>query len=404
MFDENADPSERGSSVREAGRIYPVSIFAKSAVMALLAVALALAPAPSLASWFCPTFLKKALEFKHDEFVAAKQKFVEQLRSGEKLTEGHFPERLSPTRILALIEASGEVGGTDVLHVSEILNGPKAGRDALLKFVRWFKITEAVLLHPVGKTLSLRQAEELAAGLYLVANPAYPNLPRFLSRRIPPPVRKLIRQRIETELASTSFEEAAANLGFLRSPGAVGRLRRWLRKNPLVMDSISTIALNTILLKFTGYPGYPPKLLLTAQKKIPPELLEKIRLHGFDAGYEDAKRVFGASAKFETGWKWARAVFAALGTGVLVYFIVEHYDEIRTLVGVAFATEEDRKKYQEETFNCEEVRAMQFQSWKKSFLYIEGRMPDPEKDKQEWDKTYNAIYGTPCDKLKVKFD
>lgn len=372
--------------------------------MALIAVALALAPASAHASWFCPTFFKKALEFKHDEFVAAKQKFVEQLRSGEKLTEGHFPERLSPTRILALIEAAGEAGGTDVLHVSEILNGPKAGRDALLKFIRWFKITEAVLLHPVGKTLSLRQAEEFAAGLYLVANPAYPNLPRFLSKRIPPPVRKLIRQRIETELASTSFEEAAANLGFLRSPGAVGRLRRWLRKNPLVMDSISTIALNTILLKFTGYPGYLPKFSLTAQKKIPPELLEKIRLHGFDAGYEDAKRIFGATAKFETGWNAARAVFGVLVTGVLIYFIVEHYDDIRTLIGMALVTKEDLKKYQDETFNCEQVRAEQFQSWKESFFVFEGRAPDPVKDKQEWDETYSSIYKTPCEELKVKFD
>lgn len=372
--------------------------------MALVALSFAFVAASAHAAWFCPSFLIKAPEFKYDEFVAAKQNFVEQLRKGEKIAEGNLPQKLSPTKILALIEASGEFSGTDVLHVSKILAGPKAERDGLLKFVRWFKITEAVAFQPIRRALTLRQAEDLVAGLYLISNPAYPNLPRLLARRIPPPVRTLIRKRIETELAVKSLEGAARSLGILRASDPIEALQLWLRKNPFVMASVTTIALNTIWIKFAGLPGHLPSLPLTAQKRIPSELLEKIRLHGFDAGYEDAKRIFGASAKFETGWNAARAVFGVLVTGVLVYFIVEHYDDIRMLIGMAFATKEDLKKYQDETFNCDQVRAEQFQSWKDSFLAFEGREPDPVKDKKEWDETYDSIYNTPCDELKVKFD
>lgn len=369
--------------------------------MALVAASFAFVATSAHAAWFCPFFLKKGSAqwaFKQDEFDAAKKSFLEKLRAGA-VAEGESalsgPRTLSPTEVLALMEASGEAQGHDILSVSKLLSKPGPARKQILEFL---KATD------VEAGLALTQIQDLAARLYLLSNPAYPNLPRFLARRIPPPARSLIRERIETELAAKNLEKAARSLGFLRAPGCIEALRLWLRKNPIVMDSVTTIALNTFWIELVGLPGHLPSLPLTAQKRIPPVLLEKIRLHGFDAGYEDAKRVFGTSAKFETGWNAARAVFGVLVTGVLIYFIVEYYDDIRMLIGLAFVTKEDLKKYQDETFNCEQVRAEQFRSWKDSFRAFEGHEPDPVKDKQEWDETYNSIYNTPCDELKVKFD
>ncbi len=387
--------------MRQPGKIYPVSIFARCVVMAFLALSFAFVAASAHAAWFCPFFLKKGTAqwtFKQSEFDAAKKSFLEKLQTGAAADmdlAATGPRNLSPTEALALMEATGEAQGRDILSVSKLLSKHSPARKQILKFMKATNVEAG---------LSLTQIQDLSAKFYLLSNPAYSNLPRFLARRIPPPARMLIRKRIETELAAKTLEKAARNLGLLRASGRIEALRLWLRKNPLVMDSVTTIALNTILLRFTGYAGYPPKLSLTAQKKIPPELLEKIRLHGFDAGYEDAKKIFGASAKFETGWNWARSVFGVLVTGVLVYFIVEHYDDIRMLAGMAFVTKEDLKKNQDETFNCDRIRAEQFQSWKDSFLAFEGREPDPVKDKQEWDETYHSIYHTPCDELKVKFD
>lgn len=376
--------------------------------MAVLALSFAFAAASAHAAWFCPFFLKKGTSqwtFKQDEFEAAKKGFLEKLRTGA-VAEGESAAGgriLTPTQLLAFIEAAGEAQGHDILSVSKLLSKPGYAREQTRKFLMKGPYVKA--------SPSLKQIQDFAAAFYLLANPAYPGLSgsrlsRFFARyiRIPPPVKSLIRMRIEIELAAKSLEEAAKSLGFLRAPDRIEALQLWLRKNPLVMDSIATIALNTIFIKYAGVPGYLPLLPLTAQKRIPPELLEKIRLHGFDAGYEDAKKIFGASAKFETGWNAARAVFGVLATGVLVYFLVEYYDDIRMLVGMAFVTKEDLKRYQDETFNCDRVRATQFQSWKDSFRAFEGREPDPVTDKREWDETYNSIYSTPCDELKVKFD
>ncbi len=335
---------------------------------------------------------RRQRKFNEGEFLKAQALIAKKLESGEKLTQEEKESLLEsrPAATLAVIEALAKHNGDDALGIAETFrSGTKAQKKELLKALNRFDPT---------KEISEKEAIDFLVRLYFVANNPYPKLPRFLANRLQPNPRAIIEARLKLGFSTPDFLKGMQSLGYIRTPGKIDEANRWLQAHPKTAEAMLTAALNGYGWAKWGIPLHVPRAPHNHSAPLPKNWREDAKKLSPKEFYEkyrpqlEAQRLKVERAKF-TYNSFRDALYQA-GSGFGIYYVAKHAPYLLDprfyvfAVQMAFTTDEDAEKYQEEHFNADAVRREQFDSFRESFEETEGPFDVPLPLPRPWEKDY----------------
>lgn len=344
------------------------------------------------------TFGSKRNKFDVEKFRIYKLLYKDLLAQPD-VAPAQGPKSIEAT--LALLEATAEHNGTDILQINQLLEqGPDRDMKKVIKRLRKLNAKNGIAeIH----------ARELIEDLYLIINgnsfKKTGKLPLWLQNKDPKTVRAKIRQHIETELLSNDLISALKSLGIARDKSLLESLKLWHQANKNLFEAITNIAFNAFTVQSFGFPTALPKFNFTKTKTVPPEILALVREKGFNAAYDDVAKLFGKRADFDLRWRTAQIIYNRLLSPYMILMMTPVVPLIKNILALSHRSDDDVRKLQERTFNSDKIRKEQFESWKEAFKEFNGRYPDsvahPE-DKEEWDREWKHLQTTSDEDLKAK--
>lgn len=213
----------------------------------------------------------------------------------------------------------------------------------------------------------------------------------------------MISDRIAQALIKQSFLPALTSLGFVRTPEAIDKVSDFRRRYANTERALISGAISTVLLTHVGMPGPAPKISIGVNKRIPIEVIDKIRAEGIESSQAYLRRLFTSDAQYQLAYNSLKVLYGAALQGFAVYMVVQMWPTLSFILQTAWSSEELLEKVQDATFDPERIREMQFKSWKAAFLELEGREPDPVRDANEWNRVREMIWKLSDAELRVKF-
>lgn len=367
----------------------------------------ALVPLPSFAySLSCTALLSRQStapqtqslyksNFDYTAFTTKRDFYEQILRSGDTIDLNSISDSMSR---VAFLEATSRSRGLDILDLNGIIqNG---------SFLQKYKLQRTVNRLDFSGGLSLKKLSNVLEDLYLLSHSASLSVQDqgvLLGTREAVSVKSIVRKRIESEIVKAELINAFEELGLIRDRGMYNRMVQWRSEHKNIENSFLTGLLNFISIHYLGLVSFIPDVQLNPRHPPPAELVAKIKSGGFDAIYEDIRPYYRNTTIFNMVWKTARVAylsfFMAYGTIMAVQALPAFSDIVNSTTVPAAKLEQ----LQEKTFNADEVRNQQFDSWRQAFYEFEGRWPDPVRDKAEWEHNWDSIMSTPDGQLRVNY-
>jgi len=280
------------------------------------------------------------------------------------------------------------------------------------------------------ESLSVEQAEAIVArAVRWEASSAkdYPKLPEGVGRRLPESPETYMRNQVKEALLSQDLVFALKTLQIIRPSTPRELIDRWRKDHPLTAGILESTAWNAFSLYFFGTLIHVPRLQTLRAQLRRQEVLDRIRIEGFDSVYPELHEKFGANARFDLAYQAARTAYYRFLVVHLVRMMWIYQDELKLSLDprtwiffrtFANATNEDLEKKQDETFEENKVRREQFESFREAYVDDLGPFDEPppgpwEKDyeervgrfpasyREEADRTWKGLVETPAEKLKA---
>jgi hypothetical protein len=232
-------------------------------------------------------------EFDSRSFQSEKARFAELLTQGAIIDAtgvGSVESRI------ALLEALGDRLGHDLSPLSQRLNSKKLR--SLLKKDFSREGLEGLLSELYDLRYGKAPQEARAQALWKKIRGKTPS--------------EMIHRRAMNLWLQNDFETALEQLGLLdsKNESALQRFKNWRKKHSNFENTLSSSALNAAAVDLLGVPaGGLPQLSKLNTRELPAAVLEKIRKEGFDAAYEDVKKLWGGAAQFDFYWAQSRKIY-----------------------------------------------------------------------------------------------
>jgi hypothetical protein len=229
--------------------------------------------------------------------------------------------QLAPEAKLARFEAAADHQGLSLLGLQNWLKtASHSDRKLLLKTFSRLKFE---------KGLRPSTVEDLFAKLYLLTHSEPRSYREILSRPLSETVKRLIIQRVEMELGSSSTLHALNRLGLLKAPGLRDRFSRALSGTPNLFDTLGSIGINFATYATTGFAFHLPNYGILRTQRLPVELRSQIERDGFNAIYHQLPARYTRAAHADLGWYWARK---AVMLGAMAYILGQTYMDMLPLL------------------------------------------------------------------------
>ena len=303
---------------------------------------------------------KKQRAFDAEIFSTELALYKEKLSQGEKVHEPQTAEGQ-----LAFFEASASIAGRDILALENWIKSADPKQVA--------HVVRGLMKLDLVSGLRPSQVEDLFVRLYLLTHSDPRTYREVASRPIGESLRKLIVQRIETELGTKSFLEALESLGLINSPGVREKVAQAMRKHPNLTATLGASAEDVMLYHLMGVPAVVPDIQLLRTRKLPPEIAARVQVEGIDALYADIAPGYKRGARFDLAWHWARKAMMLGLSGYALALVMP------SLLPPGAVTEEDSKL---------DVALKIIQYWKKAAIY---QVTGEGADQAEIDALANEI-------------
>jgi len=295
---------------------------------------------------------------------------------------------------LAALETTAASYGWDIFHIEKLFQeaSPKHQRN----FLRLFAEIS------FDGDISPLKIQKIMVKLYLLANGT--SLAKSFS--ISGIREAQIRRRIELAFLKNNFIDALRDLGLVRNPTLLDKVRLWRARHASFENAAVSSALNLFFISHLGIPVNIPQLDIAPHKAIPQELIEKIKENGFESGYPELRQIYSKKANLQLALDSASKLYAYAMISLSIIMAAEALPMVKFAWASRFTSEQELSALQDKTFSAKKIRAEQFENWREAFHALEGRYPDPEhnlKDKAEWDRVKRNQSRIPDDQLKVKF-
>lgn len=364
-----------------------------------LCLVLSLVAQPSHASLLCTQLLLTAksavgfpqdpLEFDYSRFLDRREDFVRSLNEGTSIDFNAVSDSVDR---VALLDAIGKTRELEFLSLERILqSGTQAQKLELDRIVTKFDFVTG---------LSALKAEQALGELYLLVHTSSRAPGKFWDRFT---LKMAIKKRIESSLVKKELLSAFQDLDLIRDPSALERMSQW-RANHRVLESIVIAGvLNFLSWHYFSMIAHIPGIKLEPRRQLPMELIEKIKRGGFDSVYNDVRPYFKNTEVFNTVWKSAQVAYSTFFVVYGAVIVFQSTPELSRMTGLTSVSERAVARFQEETFQADEVRNRLFNGWTNSFYKLEGRLPDPIADQELWEKAWNRTMNATPEQLKVDY-
>lgn len=181
----------------------------------------------------------------------------------------------------------------------------------------------------------------------------------------------VIQRRAEEEILTQGWVAMLARLGHIRDPRGLEKLRAFRDRHALAEDLLVSAAISAAAVSQVGVMGIRlPRARVASRVRIPPELLARIRLQGFESAVPELRRLFGGSVRADQAIAVARRLVSTALAVYAVKVLLEIYPALRMVW--AFATEEkvtpEELRAQADGMSDDGIRAMLLESWRDTFL------------------------------------
>jgi hypothetical protein len=299
-----------------------------------------------------------------------------------------------PEDMLALYEAYASRLGIESLQDKVLANELTTLQKNRIKVLEKFYKKDKI---PID-TFSVRQIVEKMYVLSLA--PEANILGRFAERwKYTMSFSAALQQRATMDLVSHGIEEGLIKTANLKSMSTISRFRRWRRKYPNIEQSIISMAFLSFRL-FQTLPVLLPAYTIRRAKNIPPEVIDKILKHGFQAARPELEKMYGFSIQFNHAFELASTVYTF---GIVAYY---GYFFIRDFEGVSFLWSVDRvdkkklDELQRKTFDAQRIRLEQLENWKNGIKLFENRNPTQAEIEEHWQE----LLATPDENFLVDYN
>jgi hypothetical protein len=308
---------------------------------------------------------KKALDFS--QVKALKITYLKDLRDNT-FSKDRLPS--SPEEKLAFWEAIREHSGAPNNG-----NGISTDPSVTLSNSRLLRFLKSINLK---KGISFEQARSLSSDFFLVSKLDPMSFEALVKNGWLANVEGLIQHEVEKELSAKPIFEALSNLGLVRDPSTMERFSRFLVKNSIGVEALTTSVYSLPI--FMGYPPlHVPGVKRFSAEKFSQELTQKILKEGFDSVHDELFKAYGKPATFDLAWSWMKK---SLTHGLMLafaYFIIEDDKKKRGLEG-----KEELDKIVEELpdkiGSVTDNRELLFEQWKQASKEQTGVEPDPASE------------------------
>lgn len=317
---------------------------------------------------------RKSPIFEYDVFQSFKARFREQKEENYLIDPWELD---SVEARLALFEVISEQNDQDLFKIGDILTNGTRDQQRRLK-----KIIEKLDFQDEGIRES--RLRNVVLDLYWLSNspPAlWSQIKEFRSRN---PIKDLIQQRVEIAFLQTDFFEAFKELGLIRKPNHLEKLKTWLSDHPNVSNILSETFSQALLWKLTSYVFPLPHIeILQPTNWVKEEKRQPLPLK-LNALIGKAQTVFKTRATIDIGQRIARTTLATVCLVVVGHMIYEIAPMARFAYGLSQTDWTKAESTLQEDFDLKQAQIDDFKSWYDGFQAMKERSPTQEEAKEEW--------------------
>lgn len=260
-------------------------------------------------------FFKPYPGFNLEQFTTYRAEYVARLKSGARVSPSELAD---PVKKLAFFEAVSQIRGLDVFKFGEIVDRMTPSQvTALHRSLQQFAIDEQT---------NWTKAQRALVKMYLVTH-YNPNTKGFwdtLKTPFTQSDRELILHRVQLSLVKNSYMAALEDIGIVRSPDAVARIRERFRGAERAIRIAGSTALNVATLWIPFFNPNMPNALGTAPN-LRRELENRYVREGWVSLELDIYRHYGRSARVQTWINKAERVLGVIIVPIIVFYL---WDEI----------------------------------------------------------------------------
>lgn len=264
-------------------------------------------------------FTDSYTEFDLDQFVALRASYAERLRRGAPMVAS---EVLSPLHKLAYIEAMSQSRGLDLFRFENFISNASmtermAARRALKKL-------------DFAQPASWTRAQKSLVKIWMMSNYDPSNRGLLDTFRTPwtQAEQELILHRVTLSLVRNNMLEALVDVGFVRSPTSIERMRTRLNGAERVLRLSWRTTLNVVSFYFPLFDVKSPEVMTTA-RDLPPDLARAYVQSGigFNGGMADVQSsveaIYGRSARVQVLLNRSERILGAIILPLALYFLQE---------------------------------------------------------------------------------
>lgn len=303
----------------------------------------------------------------------------------------HSPQDLAMTSLFQMV---ADDYGWDILRLSDLFLAP----DSSLRK----NVFNALSKLSFENGASESQLEETIQTVYNLIFP----IPDSKEKKTPSDLINEYKRQNEILYLIQIHTLAFQQLGLLKDQKPTDHLKKFRNNHPIAETLVVTSIMNTITITYFSFLSHFPNFLLSKTRKIPDNLINRIKLNNdAEASKEELRQLGWDKATIDHNWKMAGKTYFYLTRALTVFMFLQALPVLKYSFLDYYLNESNSTNTDIEIFNADQFRFEQLESWRKAFFLLEGRFPDPDhlkEDREEMDRVQENIENIIKDRLKTK--